>query len=172
MSLGEDITQQKPAKEALIQEKGRKLTKQIKREIQCLCGAYFEATLYTSVNVQLNPVLKEELLDGRLNLVTCSECGREQHVEIPLLYHDMERRIAIQVFPEERKDQAAEIVKEAEDMATIMKALLSGRFSEHGGSPRAVKRITDYFDYLANPHIVFGLDELAQLVAQLEGENH
>jgi len=148
------------------------MTKQIKREIQCLCGACFEATLYTSVNVKLNPDLKGELLNGSLNLVTCPECGRQQYVEIPLLYHDMERRIAIWVFPEQRKDQATEVKKEMEGEATVMKALLSGLLSEHGASPKVGGMITEYMGYLANPHLVFGLDEFAQLVAQLEGENH
>jgi len=123
------------------------------------------------VNVKLDPDLKGELLDGRLNLVTCPECGRQQRVEIPFMYHDMNRRIAIWVFPEERKDQAAEITKEMKDVAAVGKGLLSGRLSQHGGSPTGVERLVDYFDYLHNPHIVFGLDELAELLAQLEEGN-
>jgi len=123
------------------------------------------------VNVTRDPDLKDELFNGRFNLVTCSECGRQQRVEIPFMYHDTNRRIAIWVFPEERKGQATEIAKEMKDMATVGKALLSRGLSEHGGSPTGVERLVDYFDYLHNPHIVFGLDELAELLAQLEEGN-
>lgn len=147
------------------------MTKRIKRQIQCPCGVCFVAALYESVNVRLDPDLKGELLDGRLNLVTCPECGRQQQVEIPFLYHDMEGRIAVWVYPKDRKGQAIEIIEELESEATVMKALVSGRLSEHGGSPRAVEGIIEYFDYLANPHIVFGLDELAELLAQVEEGN-
>ena len=147
------------------------MTRRIKRQIQCPCGVCFEAALYESVNVRLDPDLKGDLLDGRLNLVTCPECGGQQRVEIPFMYHDMNRRIAIWVFPEERRDQATKITKEMQDMGTDTKALLSRRFSEHGGPPTGVERVVDYSHYLANPHIVFGLDELAELLAQLEEGN-
>jgi len=127
--------------------------------------------LYTTVNVTVDPDLKVELLAGRLNRVTCPECGRQQRLETELLYHDMDRRIAIWVFPEARKSQATEIKKDAEDEATRMKALLSRLLSESGESRGAGQMTSEYMDYLASPHIVFGLDELAQLVAQLEGDN-
>jgi hypothetical protein len=150
---------------------GKAMTRRSKREIQCPCGVCFEVTLYESVNVRLDPDLKGELLDGRLNLATCPECGRQQRVEIDLFYHDMNRKIAIWVFPEERKDQATEITREMKDMGTDIEALLSRRLLEHGGPPTRLERVVDYSHYLANPHIVFGLDELAELLAQLEEGN-
>lgn len=148
------------------------MTRRIERELRCRCGTRVEATPYESVNVRLDPDLKGELLDGRLNLVTCLECGREQHVDIALLYHDPERRIAIWVYPKERKGQATEIKKEMERQGALIQTLTSRSFSEHGASPGVVEMLTEFFGYLANPHVVFGLDELAQLLAELEGENH
>lgn len=147
------------------------MTRSIKQEIRCHCGTCFEATLYSSVNVKLNPELKRELLDGSLNVVVCPACGEQRSIEIALLYHDMDRRIAIQVFPKEGKDQSTEVEKKMESQA-IIRALLSRIFSENGESSGPSERIMEYFDYLANPHIVFGLDELAKLVAKLEEESH
>lgn len=135
------------------------MTRSIKREIQCHCGKCFEATLYESVNVKLNPELKRELLDGRLNVVICPACGQQRRLEIPLLYHDMERRIAIWIFPEDMKGQVAEIEAQLSGLDSLLRA-------------RVGEVIANYLNYCGKPHLVFGRDKFVQLLVQLERGNH
>lgn len=135
------------------------MTRSIKQEIQCHCGTCFEATLYSSVNVKLNPELKRELLDGSLNVVVCPACGEQRSIEIPLLYHDMERRIAIWIFPEDMKGQVAEIEAQLSGLDWLLRA-------------RVGEVMASYLNYCRKPHLVFGRDKFVQLLVQLERGNH
>jgi predicted RNA-binding Zn-ribbon protein involved in translation (DUF1610 family) len=66
-------------------------------------------TAFTSVNVTLNPHLREKIFDDDLNRYKCPNCGTVSLIEIDLLYHDMSRKFAVWFCPkgdipaEERK---------------------------------------------------------------------
>ncbi len=83
-------------------------------KIRCpKCGVLNDITLWQSLTVSDSPDLKEELLRGRLNVLTCSECGTKALVPTPLLYHDEEKKLMLSFLPcqndEERKKQFASI---------------------------------------------------------------
>lgn len=57
--------------------------------VQCpSCGKDFEVEIYNSINVSLDPELRESLISGDLNSVKCP-CGHNVTLKFPLLYHKM-----------------------------------------------------------------------------------
>jgi hypothetical protein len=63
------------------------------------CGAPGRMTLHSSVNVTLDPSLKERLLAGALSVFSCVSCGKKARLVHPLLYHDMERGLLVELSP-------------------------------------------------------------------------
>ena len=59
------------------------------------CGAVQEIPAYNIVNAELNPGLKEQLLEGKLFLWNCPHCGSDNLIKYPLLYHDPSRKLLL-----------------------------------------------------------------------------
>jgi TPR repeat protein len=59
--------------------------------------------LYQGVNVTVDPELKEKVLSGELFLFTCPHCGKKANLAMPLVYHDMERQVLIQLCHSEEE---------------------------------------------------------------------
>jgi hypothetical protein len=119
----------------------------VRRELtQVVCpeGHKFEADVYRSANVSRAPALRDEILAGRFNVVTCPICRAESYADVPFLYHDMETQLRVWVYPE--RDRAAEeqIVQKIRRAAAIANTVLP----------------TDR----SGPELVFGLDELGVLI--------
>jgi len=66
-----------------------------------VCGQPFGAILERILDVRIDPTVKERLLGGRINLVTCPHCGYRGAVGTPLLYHDPTKKLAIVYVPME-----------------------------------------------------------------------
>lgn len=65
------------------------------------CGAEQPFLIYPTVNTQLNPELRERILNSTLWDMTCRDCREKVTMFYNLLYHDMQRRLAFWlVFPE------------------------------------------------------------------------
>ena len=72
------------------------MSRTCQEELQCpVCGGRQEVKVWASVNVTLDPPLRESVLDGTLNRFHCSSCGAEFGIERDLLYHDMKRHLYI-----------------------------------------------------------------------------
>lgn len=72
------------------------MSKHHKEEIECPhCHHKGEFDLWESVNVDLDPELREQVLNYRLFVWTCPKC--ESHVILPYdtLYHDMKHRFML-----------------------------------------------------------------------------
>ena len=59
------------------------------------CRNIQEFTVWESVNVSVDPELKQLLLNGDLTTFHCANCGHEAHVAFDCLYHDMDRSLAL-----------------------------------------------------------------------------
>lgn len=69
-------------------------------ELRCdKCGKEYEATMWHSVNVDLNPELRVKYLDNSLFNFKCPHCGNEQYIVYPVLYHDMKHNFMVQSGP-------------------------------------------------------------------------
>jgi len=51
------------------------------------CNNRQQVTVWESLNVTLNPKLREDLLAGKMNSFQCETCGCAARIETPLLYH-------------------------------------------------------------------------------------
>jgi hypothetical protein len=65
-------------------------------EVECPnCGAKQPATIWSSVNVTLDPELRQRLLERDLTSFHCGDCGHSAELAYDMLYHDMTRRILV-----------------------------------------------------------------------------
>lgn len=118
-------------------------------EIDCPeCNIKQNVTIWESVNVTLDPDLKEKLFQGRINVFQCQKCGVRALIPVPLLYHDMTKRFCVQFYPYnwlENDDFLENFAKDGElniELFSIPKA--SG--------------------YMKRTQIVFDMDELVRYV--------
>jgi hypothetical protein len=77
-------------------------------KIKCPQGHLFEASLLSAISVADNPELKEALIAGEINLVSCHVCGEMFFAECFILYHDSENELIAFVYPLSFQEQAAQ----------------------------------------------------------------
>ncbi|MDR3256177.1 MAG: CpXC domain-containing protein [Endomicrobium sp.] len=77
-------------------------------EIKCPNGHIFEAQLLSAISISENPELKEVLIAGEINLVSCPECGEMFYAECFILYHDSKNELIAFVYPLSFQNQAAQ----------------------------------------------------------------
>lgn len=152
--------------------------------LTCPCGESFTATVYSAVNVTLEPRLLYRLLAGQLNVVTCPNCGRQTEIAQPFVYHDMRRGLFAYVYPHARvepedRDALLESVRRA-----YVRAVEESDRIGHSSAPRVrrpaepprprVRRRSpaDDIETPPEPHappmqVIFGVAELAALVESL-----
>lgn len=82
--------------------------------IQCSnCGQPFNTTIYSYIDVTQAPQAKALLLSNHLNRAQCPNCGAENVVATPLLYHDPGKELLISYIPMElnlTKDDAEKVI--------------------------------------------------------------
>jgi hypothetical protein len=121
------------------------MSKPVSKSFQCECGRRFDAPVYRTANVTLDPSLGEAIAAGRFNLVQCPACERNWAADVPFLYHDMERDFAVWVYPLADEPRADEIRARLRRVA----AILSSSVGDDLGVERG-----------AGTRLVFGLDAL------------
>jgi len=117
-------------------------------ELECPdCHVMQATSVWSSINVQVNPELKEELLKGRVNVLYCRKCSRRAIMATPLLYHDMEEEFWVQYCPFD---------------STMSKNLLEN-FGPDG--EMRIEMLGPRAGYLTRPpHLVFDMAELVRYV--------
>lgn len=68
------------------------------------CGGTGSFKRWDSVNVDLNPEMKERAMNGSIFTWTCPHCGESFTVPYATLYHDMKRKLMIYYLPFRPKD--------------------------------------------------------------------
>ena len=72
------------------------MSKVHKEKIICpKCQAEAEFEFWDSINVNLDPELREKIFDDSLFIFTCPKCGNKTCVPYSTLYHDMERNFML-----------------------------------------------------------------------------
>ena len=115
------------------------------------CRNKQKIVIWQSINVTVNPELKNKLLAAEINQFTCEKCGKKTLLNVPLLYHDMEKKFCVQYYPPEMLN----------DYEFLQQFNLDGSFIMMGIS----KSITKLSDYIIRPHIVFDMNEMVRYVA-------
>jgi hypothetical protein len=122
------------------------MSKPKRSTLTCAGGHTFEAEVFRSANVTLDPTVKTRILAGQFNQVTCPDCGREVDADVPFLYHDMQAEIMVWVYPIARSTEAPVIREKIRKSYEIVGSILPEQ------SPRTGR------------DVVFGIDELISLL--------
>ncbi len=118
------------------------------------CRAQFPAPTQRIIDAEQTPELKAALLQGRLNVATCPQCGSTGMLNAPFIYHDPEKELALCFVPPELGLSAIDQQKLIGEMTN---AVLNSLPSEKRKS------------YLLQPQIFFGLQALIDTILQADG---
>lgn len=127
------------------------MTQMDSHKVNCpQCGHLQEAVAWRSLNVSLDPNLKEKLFNGEINVFVCQKCENKALINVSLLYHDMDRKYCVQYYPEE-------VIGDSEFLKSFTKdgKLKMDRLSTMMGG---------IGQYMAEPHIVFDLNEMIRYI--------
>lgn len=113
------------------------------------CGHVEQHERYRSVNLDREPALREQLLDGALGVVHCSNCNEAALTEPELLVQDLRRRQWIAAWPRDAVERWPDFEAEA------MRGFAVG-FGEN--APALAKEI----GALLQPRVVFGWSALRE----------
>jgi hypothetical protein len=123
-------------------------------DIECeVCGEKFKGKIWTAVHAGEDPLLKEKLLGGELNILFCPQCSHTFFFEHFLLYQDPKLKLVAYVYPPAEEEQR-------HDLELMMKK--SFREAQETFDPK------DRLPY--EPTIYFGLDELQVRIREGEEE--
>ncbi len=120
-----------------------------KIDVRCECGETFKADIWQSVNVTASPELRDQILNGEMNVVTCPACSRRFHVEIPFLYHDLEGREWIWIYPLSYEKDAFSIYQKVHEMWEDVKRSVPMKIKER-------------FEKEYRVTVLFGMDALVR----------
>ena len=128
------------------------MSKQSQHQIKCPeCGKAQMVSAWDSVNVTLDPSLRDRLFKGVINQFKCDDCDFTSFINMNFFYHDMERKFAVQYFPESMLENPANFYGYKSDgKIDLKKAGLPTVFA-----PRR---------YLIEPHVVFSVYEMLNYI--------
>jgi hypothetical protein len=118
------------------------------------CQAKFTAPIQRVVDVGQDPKLKVALLQGRLNVAACPQCGNTGMLNAPFIYHDPEKELALCFVPTELGLTATDQQKLIGDLTNVVVNSLP---------PEKRK------GYLLQPKIFFSLQGLIDTILQADG---
>jgi hypothetical protein len=120
-------------------------------ELACpQCGNTQEVEVRDSLNVSIDPNLRNRLFNADINIFKCESCNHKAIISVPLLYHDMNRQYCVQYYPPEA----------IEDDNFLTQFTSDGKWNF-----RDIPEIVNNdLDYMGDPHIVFSLFEMMQYI--------
>jgi CpXC protein len=127
-------------------------------EVECPdCGYQQSVVIWESLNANVSPRAREELIEGKINAFVCESCGQQVQVGAWLLYHDMKRRFAVKYVPfqaTEDDDLLRRFDRDGVDRKTAAEEMPTDLLS----------RFNLDMDYLFQAHIVLDMEELVRYV--------
>ncbi len=90
-------------------------------EIRCSCGTTFTGDIFEYVFSEHDPELKDSILSGDFNLVTCPSCDRRIHVENRFLYRDEKNKLWVWVCKRGEEPQRDALAEELIEKNASMK---------------------------------------------------
>ncbi len=121
------------------------------------CQTEQEVTVWDSLNAQVSPSAKNELLRGNINVFRCGECGFGTSIGMGLMYHDMGLKFLAQYLPFQLVED------EDETMFRSFRADGSLKMDFPGAIPAQ-----EQTSYMLKPHVVFHMSELVRYIAYRE----
>jgi len=118
------------------------------------CQTRYQASAQSIIDVGQDPRLKTMLLQGRLNVGICPNCGTAGMLSVPLAYHDPEKELLLVLIPQGPR------MNEDERQRTI------GRMSNAimDSLPAQERK-----GYLLRPRLFLSLDSLIEAILEADG---
>jgi len=91
------------------------------------CGKGLYANIYDSINVTLNPEMKEMIIKGEINTFVCDYCKTIKRISSRLFYHDMTNNMIISVNPTGKKSDRGELLNELKGKIIPFKSMSNSR---------------------------------------------
>ena len=120
-------------------------------EVTCpQCAVTQNMELWTSVNVKVDPHLKDEVLEQRLNVFVCGQegCNYQGSVDISVLYHDMDGKFCVQ-YVAKADMKSPEYYRHLSKQGAVIVPQMAARMMEKTGG-----------DYIVRPHHVYSMKEM------------
>lgn len=98
------------------------MSKEHIEKIKCPeCGQECEITIWDSLNGDIDPDAKQQLLDGTLFRFHCEKCGHQSNLSYDILYHDMTNKAMVYfVRPEAVESTIEELIAMEEKLPVKM----------------------------------------------------
>lgn len=92
------------------------------------CGKEIEVKIWDSINADLNPEMKREILSGEFGKVICDNCNAVSYIQYPFLYHDMSGKYMIGVMsdyncPMESEYPEGYILRTVDDLPQLVEKI-------------------------------------------------
>ena len=122
-------------------------------EVTCqLCRARQTVTVWETVNVTLNPEMKDAVTELRMNVFPCTRCGEEITVDINFLYHDMDKRFCVRYISHTEMGDQNTYAQFKKDGSLALDGPARQMAEASGGG------------HMFHPHCVFSMREMAAYV--------
>jgi hypothetical protein len=118
------------------------------------CGAPFQIPIFSIIDAQQSPELKNALLSGELNAAQCPGCGRVNYIGGPLLYHDSKHDFLAVYMPMQANISNTERQKIIGDLTN---ALMKGLPAEERRG------------YMFSPTQFFELENMVRKILEMDG---
>ncbi len=90
------------------------------------CNSIQKIEYYQTVNITVDPNLKDKVLNGKLNSKICTDCHKEIKIFSGLLYHDMKNRLMFEVKVSDKQDEGTtEVLNEFKKNGYIYREVYS-----------------------------------------------
>jgi hypothetical protein len=119
-----------------------------------LCGRRFTAQVQTIIDVAQDPRAKSKLLQGKINVAACPQCGNAGMLNVPFVYHDPDKERLFCFLPPELNLRGDDQHKLVGDLTNRVISSLP---------PEKRK------GYLLQPKIFLSLQNLMEEIVQAEG---
>ncbi len=127
------------------------MTRFMVHDLGCACGRHFRRPLFHSLTATQTPGLRYAVLAGVFNTVQCPSCERIARVNLAFLYQDPSHNRLVYVYPLDNPDG-----DDNAEAVTRMRLYLSD----------ALDAFPEETAGLPEPLVVFGLDQLAELIGE------
>ncbi|MDY0020625.1 MAG: CpXC domain-containing protein [Anaerolineae bacterium] len=118
------------------------------------CRTQFQVPVEQILDVRVNPAVKGRLINGAVNMAVCPACGMAAGLNLPFIYHDPEKEVALLYLPIESGKTEVERQQSA---GTLTRQLMDALPMEERKG------------YLLQPETFINLETLIRRVLEIEG---
>lgn len=118
------------------------------------CGTRFQTPVEQILDVRVDPEVKNRILSGGVNVAQCPSCGTGGALNLPFVYHDPEKGVALLYLPVEVGN------------TEVQRQQAAGRLTRQlmDGLPQEERR-----GYLFQPETFLTIENIVKRVLELEG---